>query len=77
MKKRTRIRVGQRLVNWDGPKGYMALNSRGTRVFGPEERFLVESLGLDGAVEDSAYSTLENLEHEGITFGKGVMPWAP
>lgn len=33
-------------------------------------------VGLDGTVEDSAYDTLEDLEREGITFGRGVMPWA-
>jgi hypothetical protein len=73
---RTTIRVGQRLRNWDGTRGYVALNSQGKRVFGPGEPFLVEWIGLDGTVEDSAYYTLENLEREGITFGRGVMPWA-
>ena len=76
MKKRTSIRVGQRLINWDGTRGYVALNSRATQVFGPGEQFMVEWLGLDGAVEDGAYYTLEDLERERIMFGKGVMPWA-
>ncbi len=74
---RTSIRVGQRLINWDGTRGYVALNSQGKRVFGPGEPFLVEWLGLDGkSVEDAAYFTLEDLSREGIRFGKGVMPWA-
>ncbi len=34
----------------------------------------VEWVGLDGAVEDSAYYTLEDLEREGITFGRA---WCP
>jgi len=74
---RTSIRVGQRLMNWDGTRGYVALNSQDTRVFGPGEPFLVEWLELDGGtVEDAAYVTLEDLAKEGIQFGKGVMPWA-
>ena len=76
MKTRTCIRVGQRLIGWDGTHGYVALNSKGKSIYGPGEQFMVEWLGLDGAVEDSAYYTLENLEREGITFGRGVMPWA-
>ena len=76
MKPRTSIRVGERLINWDGARGYVALNSQGTRVFGTREPFLVEWLGLDGTVEDSSYLTLEDFTKEGITFGKGVMPWA-
>jgi hypothetical protein len=76
MKPRTSIRVGQRLINWDGSKGYVTLNSKGTRVFGPGEQFLVEWLGLDGTVEDSSYLTLEDFTKEGITVGRGVMPWA-
>ena len=74
--RRTTMRVGQRLRNWDGTRGYVALHSQGQRVFGPGEPFVVEWVGLDGAVEDSAYDTLEDLEREGITFGRGVMPWA-
>ena len=73
---RTTIRVGQRLRNWDGTRGYVTLNSRGIQVFGPGEPFMVEWLGLDGTVEDGVYYTLEDLEREGITFGRGVMPWA-
>lgn len=74
---RTGIRVGQRLINWDGIKGYVALNSQGKGVFGLGESFMVEWLGLDGkTVEDAVYYCLEDFEHEGITFGKGVMPWA-
>jgi hypothetical protein len=73
----TSIRVGQRLINWDGTRGYVALNSQGKGVFGPGESFLVEWLGLDEkTVEDSAYYTLENLEEEHIKFGRGVMSWA-
>jgi hypothetical protein len=74
--RRTTIRVGQRLRHWDGTRGYVALNSLGKQVFGAGEPFMVEWLGLDGTVEDSAYYTLEELEKEGITFGRGVMPWA-
>lgn len=74
---RTSIRVGQRLINWDGTRGYVGLNSQGKRVFGAREPFLVEWLGFDGkTAEDAAYSTLEDLKSEGVTFGKGVMPWA-
>jgi hypothetical protein len=73
---RTSIRVGQRLINWDGTRGYVALNSHGKRVFGPHEPFLVEWLGLDGTVEDAAFYTLDAFAQEGITFGKGVMAWA-
>ena len=54
----------------------MALNSQGTRVFGPGEPFMVEWLGLDGDVEESAYYTLETMGDEGITCGHGVMAWA-
>ena len=74
--RRTSIRVGQRLRNWDGTSGYVALKSQGKRVFGPGESFLVEWVGLDGGVEDSAYNTLADLEREGIMFGQGLMPWA-
>jgi hypothetical protein len=77
MAQRTEIRVGQRLIRWDGTRGYVALNSQGTRVCGPGEPFLVEWLGLDGhTAEDAASVTLEDLEREGIRFGKGVIPWA-
>jgi hypothetical protein len=70
------IRVGQRLINWDGSRGYVALNSRGQRVFGLGESFLVEWLDADGEVEEAAYLTLEAFATEGIRFGRGVMPWA-
>jgi len=77
MAQRTEIREGKRLIRWDGTRGYVALNSQGKWVFGPEESFLVEWLGLDGAtVEDAEYLTLEALEKEGVTFGRGLMPWA-
>jgi hypothetical protein len=73
----TSIRVGQHLRNWDGTRGYVALNSQGNGVVGPGESFLVEWLGLDGkTVEDSAYDTLEKLEEAHIRFGRDVMPWA-
>ena len=73
----TSMRVGQRLINWDGTRGYVALNSQGKGVFGPGESFLVEWLGLDGkTVEDAEYYTLEKLEEDEIKFGRGVMPWA-
>ena len=46
----TSIRVGQRLMNWDGTRGYVALNSQGKGVFGPRESFLVEL----GTLEEKA-----------------------
>lgn len=52
--RRTTIRVGQRLRNWNGTRGDVALHSQGKHVFGPGERFVVEWVGFDGAVEDSA-----------------------
>jgi len=70
------IRVGQRLINWDGQCGYVALNSQGRRVYGLGERFKVEWLDADGEVEDTQYVTLEQFEKEGIKRGRGVMPWA-
>jgi hypothetical protein len=73
---RTSIRVGQRLVNWDGSKGYVDLNTKGTRLYGPGEPFQVIWLDHDGTIEDAQYLTLEQLETEGIRFGRGVMPWA-
>ena len=73
----TSIRVGQRLINWDGTRGYVALNRQGKGVFGPGESFLVEWWGLDGkTVEDSASYPREAFEKEGVTFGRGLMPWA-
>ena len=71
------IRVGQRLIAWDGTPGFVALNSHGKSVYGPGEAFRVEWLDTDmKAVEDSQYLTLEALEAEGIRRGKGLMPWA-
>ena len=71
----TSIRVGQRLINWDGQRGYVALSSQGKRIFGPGESFLVEWRDLDGSTW-AEYYTLETLQEEGITFGRGVMAWA-
>ena len=73
---RTAIRVGQRLIFHDGTRGYVALNTRGTRVYGPGEVFRIDWLDADGSVADSQYATLDTLEAEGITVGHGVMPWA-
>lgn len=70
------IRVGQRLIAWDGGHGYVALNSQGKRVYGPGEQFKVEWLGADGEVEDAQYLTLEQFEKEDIKRGRGIMPWA-
>ncbi len=67
----TIIRVGQRLIRWDGVKGFISLNSKGTRVHATGEAFLVE--WADG---ESEYLTLEQFEEEGVRRGKGVMPWA-
>jgi predicted methyltransferase len=66
MAQRTEIRVGQQLIRWDGTRGYVALNSQGTRVFGRGESFLVEWLGLDGTVEDAEYLTVEACEQAGV-----------
>ena len=76
MKQRRSIRVGQRLIAWDGTTGYVAQNTQGTRVHGPGEWFRIDWLDADGTLEDSLYTTLEALGAEGITFGRGVMPWA-
>jgi hypothetical protein len=76
MAQRTEIRVGQQLIRWDGTRGYVALNSQGTRVFGRGESFLVEWLGLDGTVEDAEYLTVEACEQAGVALGRGLMPWA-
>ena len=73
---RSNIRVGQRLINWDGTRGYVALNSQGKRVYGAGERFKIEWLDADGQVEDAQYVTLEQFKKEGIKRGRGVMPWA-
>ena len=69
-------RVGQRLIAWDGTRGYVALNSQGKRVYGLGERFKIEWLDADGEVEDAQYVSLEQFEKEGIKSGRGVMPWA-
>ena len=76
-KRPTTIRVGQRLIHWDGTKGYGALNTKGKTTYDAGEQFLVEWLGLDGKeIEDAQYLTLEEFVTEGIRFGRGVMPWA-
>jgi hypothetical protein len=67
----TTIRVGQRLIRWDGERGYVALNSKGVRVHAHDEPFLIE--WADG---ESEYLTLDQCETEGVRRGKGVMPWA-
>lgn len=69
--KHTTIRVGQRLIRWDGERGYVALNSKGVRVHGPGDSFLIE--WEDG---ESEFLTLEQFATEGVRRGKGVMPWA-
>jgi hypothetical protein len=74
--RRTEIRVGQRLIAHDGTPGYVALNTRGTRIYGAGDAFRVDWLDGDGEVEDSQYLTLQELADEGITSGRGVMPWA-
>jgi hypothetical protein len=63
------IRVGQRLVHWDGERGYVALNSKGVRVHVHDAPFLVA--WADG---ESEYLTLDQFETEGVRRGKGVMP---
>jgi hypothetical protein len=63
--------VGQRLIRFDGERGYVALNTKGVRVHGPGEPFKVE--WQDGEDE---YLTLDQFEAEGVRRGKGVMPWA-
>ena len=75
-KARTSIRVGQRLIYHDGNRGYVRLNSDGKRVYGPGETFYVVWLGEDGEYADTMLYTLEQFADEGITFGRGVMPWA-
>src|SRR5207247_931518 len=64
---RTTIRVGQRLLNWDGTRGYVTLNTQGKTIFTQGEQCKVEWFGLDGhTIEDAVYLTLEQLEEEGI-----------
>jgi hypothetical protein len=74
--KKETIRVGQRLISWDGMLGYVDLNTSGKRVYGPEEEFKVTWLDFDGESETSEYHTLETLKLEGARFGKGLMKWA-
>jgi len=64
-----------RLIDWDGTRGYVALNSQGRRVYGIGERFKIEWLNANGEVEDAQYVSLEQFEKEGIKRGLGVMPW--
>lgn len=74
---RKSIRVGQKLLNWDGTRGYVGLNSIGKSLFYPGEQFKVEWFGLDNSsIEDTVYLNLEELEKEGIRLGKGLMYWA-
>jgi hypothetical protein len=73
---RKTIRVGQRLIQRDGTQGYVAVNSRGRRVFGRGERFLVAWVDETEDVKDAVYLTLEQFNAEGIRFGRGLMPWA-
>jgi hypothetical protein len=70
------IRVGQRLIRWDGVRGYVDHNSKGTCISGPGEPFQVVWLDADGSIEDAEYLTLDQFETEGVRRGKGVMPWA-
>ena len=72
----TSIRVGQRLISWDGTRGYVAHNSTGKRTYGPEELFLVRWQDEDGSTDGPQYYTLETLQDEGITLGRGIMSWA-
>jgi hypothetical protein len=75
-RKRTLIRVGQRLHNWEGTPGYVALNSQGKSVHVSGETFQIHWTDGEGNVEDSQTLSLEQFEYEGITWGRGVMPWA-
>ena len=75
-KQPTEIRVGQRLIHWDGMRGYVWPGTEGKRVYQQGESFRVRWTDpFDGSVEDEFY-TLADFEEEGIRFGKGVMPWA-
>jgi hypothetical protein len=65
------IRVGQRLIRWDGVRGYVSTNSQGKSVHTIDDHFLVE--WEDGEAE---YLTLAQFDTEGVRRGKGVMPWA-
>jgi hypothetical protein len=70
------IRVGQRLIRWDGARGYVDTNTKGTSVYGPGESFQVVWLDADGSIEDAESLTLEQFEYERVRRGRGVMPWA-
>ena len=48
-RKRTTIRVGQRLKRWDGERGYVDMNSQGKRVYGPGEAFKVIWVDADSS----------------------------
>ena len=76
LRPRTLIRVGQRVIRWDGIPGYVGTNSQGKNVHGPSEPFHVEWLDADGSVEDAEILTLEQFKAEGIRFGRGLMRWA-
>lgn len=69
--KKTTIRVGQRLIRWDGIRGYVDLNSKGVSLHKGDDEFQV--IWDDG---ESEYLTLAQFETEGIRRGKGVMAWA-
>jgi hypothetical protein len=70
------IRVGQRLVRWDGQRGYVDLNSQGVRVYGPGETFRIHWQDEEGNFDGDETAMLETLEELGITWGNGVMRWA-
>lgn len=59
MSKPKTIRVGQRLIRWDGVRGYVDTSTKGTGTHGPGEAFQVIWLDADGSVEDAEYVTLE------------------
>lgn len=65
------IRVGQRLIRWDGVTGSVGLNSLGKRSYASGEGFNIH--WSDGETDPQ---TIETLADEGIRRGKGVMVWA-
>lgn len=71
MPKKTTIRVGQRLIRWDGEPGYVGLNSLGITHWEADQEFLVQ--WRDG---ESEYLTLKQFKAEGVSLGHGLMPWA-
>lgn len=75
-KARTTISVGQRLIRWDGERGYVDLTSTSKKTFGPGEAFQVVWLDSHGKVDGAEYLTLEQFEEEGVQWGRGKMPWA-